>query len=402
MVSPAKQSSNPNLKSSRKSHQSVSSPATQKDDTLHLSFDLLEVQQVKEGTNLSDSSQALRGRIRELMGDRLKNNSKPREKSTNVMTHSKSPPKSTVGKELEKQPGSQVRLNSSEKESKAPATQQTGESRSGWKKKEPLVERSSPQSPQAVTDNVKVSRKILNPNAVEVPNNRNKMLTKNASPQRSIRSNSAGSERGGSPAVVKSPPRTKQSTDMLKGVARSSRPQFEVVDDRKLETKGTQGRLKQSELTSSKTTVKTHDLVVELLHNLKLSSVISVKDLEQLPLESKNELTMRDESRLNEKIIEILADKIISEKENRVQTEIQIEKLTTQNKKQIQVLEKMLQKSQSQLAVQSESPTVMQEKSPLKSSRIPSIPTGSSSRLREVPSVRVATAKTPTTNKKKL
>ena len=56
-------------------------------------------------------------------------------------------------------------------------------------------------------------------------------------------------------------------------------------------------------------------------------------------------LTSREESSVNERIIELLVEKIILEKENRLQTELQMRKLKSQNLKQIEVLERMLKSS---------------------------------------------------------
>lgn len=56
-------------------------------------------------------------------------------------------------------------------------------------------------------------------------------------------------------------------------------------------------------------------------------------------------LTSKEESEVNERIIELLCGKIKSERENRVQTEKQMKKLQRQNEKQIEVLEKMLKGS---------------------------------------------------------
>ena len=365
----------------------MSSPATQKDDTLHLSFDLLEVQQVKEGTNLSDSSHALRGKIRELMGDRLKNNARPRETSTNVATISKSPPKTRVKADAEAVPKPELQQD-------ADQTQKQPEPK-GWKKKLPLVERTSPPTkkpdPPVPEPAARTSRKALDPSA-DVSAKKKLLVAKN-SPQRSVRTDSPASPKEASPAVLKSPPRAIKPAS---GV-RASKPQFETVDDRRLDARGN-GVSQKQYATNSKPTVRSQDLITELLHNLKLSSVVSVKDLDSIPLEGKSVLTMRDQSRLNEKIIEILADKIISEKENRVQTEIQIDKLTTQNQKQIDVLEKMLKKSQSQLGMQADN---LQEKSPLKGGRLPAPTTVSSSRLKEVPST-PAIVKTPTPLRKRV
>lgn len=321
------------------------------------------------------------------MGDRLKNNARPRETSTNVATISKSPPKTRVKADPEPAP-------KAEPQQEADQTQKHQEPK-GWKKKLPLVERTSPPTkkpdPPVAEPVGRTSRKVLDPSA-EVSAKKKVLLTKN-SPQRSVRTDSPASPKEASPAALRSPPRaTKPATGVT-----ASKAQFETVDDRRLDARGNGASQKQY-ATNSKPTVRSQDLITELLHSLKLSSVVSVKDLDGIPLEGKSVLTMRDESRLNEKIIEILADKIISEKENRVQTEIQIDKLTTQNQKQIDVLEKMLKKSQSQLGVQAEN---SQEKSPSKSGRLPVPTTVSTSRLKGNPSTS-AIVKTPTPVRKRV
>lgn len=336
---------------------------------------------------MSDSSHALRGKIRELMGDRLKNNARPGETSTNVATISKSPPKTRVKAEPET-------LAKAEQPLDADAAPKREEPK-GWKKKLPLVERTSPPTKKIETPPAepvsRMSRKALDP-PTDVSAKKKVLVTKN-SLQRSVRMDSPTSPKEASPAALKSPPRVVKPASAV----RASKPQFETVDDRRLDAKANGVSQKQYS-TNTKPTVRSQDLITELLHNLKLSSVVSVKDLDSIPMEGKSVLTMRDESRLNEKIIEILADKIISEKENRVQTEIQIDKLTTQNQKQIDVLEKMLKKSQSQLGVQADQP---QEKSPLKGGRMLGPSTTSAARLKENPST-PAIVKTPTPLRKRV
>jgi len=86
--------------------------------------------------------------------------------------------------------------------------------------------------------------------------------------------------------------------------------------------------------------------ISELLNNYKLSNSLKLKDFEDFHLSDPDSMTFEEESRINERIIELLTDKIIVEKENRLQTEIQIDKLTNQNKRQIEALEKMLKRSQ--------------------------------------------------------
>lgn len=82
--------------------------------------------------------------------------------------------------------------------------------------------------------------------------------------------------------------------------------------------------------------------VGELINKYKLGNTLKAKDFEGFEVGEDEELSLMEESTINEKIIELLTEKIISEKENRLQTEIQIDKLSNQNKKQINALQQML------------------------------------------------------------
>lgn len=97
----------------------------------------------------------------------------------------------------------------------------------------------------------------------------------------------------------------------------------------------------------SKSSASLHLLpaINELLSSYKLTNSLKLKEFEDFQLKDPDSFTLEEESRVNERIIELLTDKIIVEKENRLQTEIQIDKLTNQNKRQIEALEKMLKRS---------------------------------------------------------
>jgi hypothetical protein len=101
----------------------------------------------------------------------------------------------------------------------------------------------------------------------------------------------------------------------------------------------------EAKRSKSSTSLQLQPAISELLGTYKLANSLKAKDFEDFQLKSPDSLTLDEESRINERIIELLTDKIIVEKENRLQTEIQIDKLTNQNKRQIEALEKMLKRS---------------------------------------------------------
>ena len=81
-----------------------------------------------------------------------------------------------------------------------------------------------------------------------------------------------------------------------------------------------------------------------LLEEYEIPNLFKAEDFSGVRVRG-GSLTAEEESSVNEKIIELLVEKIILEKENRLQTELQMNKLKSQNKKQIAVLEKMLKSS---------------------------------------------------------
>ena len=84
--------------------------------------------------------------------------------------------------------------------------------------------------------------------------------------------------------------------------------------------------------------------VFTVLDEYDLQDLFKNGDFEELNFldESKDRLVVEDRICINERIIELLANKIIQEKENRLQTEIQMNKIRRQNQKQIKALETML------------------------------------------------------------
>lgn len=85
--------------------------------------------------------------------------------------------------------------------------------------------------------------------------------------------------------------------------------------------------------------------VAELLDMYRLGNIIKVKDLEEVTYSNDIELSLEDQSKINEKILEIMTVKILAEQGFRQHTEEQIQKLTQQNKKQIDALQKMIKLS---------------------------------------------------------
>lgn len=85
-----------------------------------------------------------------------------------------------------------------------------------------------------------------------------------------------------------------------------------------------------------------HKALGDVISRNKLTELIDHSELESLFGNSHSVQSLEDESRINERLLEILVNKIQAEKEHRRQTEIQIEKLVLQNKRQIQALEKLL------------------------------------------------------------
>jgi hypothetical protein len=77
-------------------------------------------------------------------------------------------------------------------------------------------------------------------------------------------------------------------------------------------------------------------------HNL--DDVFEIEDFEDIDYlgDLGKGVDVEDKITINERIIELLANKIIQEKENRLQTEIQMNKIRNQNQKQIKALETML------------------------------------------------------------
>lgn len=227
-----------------------------KDDTLHLSFDLLEVQarkefqnraQTKTQTNLSDSSQILRGKMREMLSI----------KGRTMDVDEKGPTNPFNSIPIEHEPNSDLRKRLRESENNTNFKKQISNRYVSGEKPEIEYKNGSKETPK-----MKKEEGI--------------MTTK----------------RNKSPSTLILPP-----------------------------------------------------AITELLNKYKISNVIKGRDLEEFLIRDPESLTPLEECSINEKIIELLADKIITEKENRLQTEIQIEKLTNQNMKQISALERMIKKT---------------------------------------------------------
>lgn len=87
-----------------------------------------------------------------------------------------------------------------------------------------------------------------------------------------------------------------------------------------------------------------HQLIKELLNDYQLSNVIKADSLEHLlaDKETTSCLTLEEEDKLNECILEKLSVKLSEERGFRRHTEEQIEKLVNQNKRQIDTLRKMI------------------------------------------------------------
>lgn len=80
-----------------------------------------------------------------------------------------------------------------------------------------------------------------------------------------------------------------------------------------------------------------------LLEEYGLLDLFKVSDFKGIRIRD-GTLNLEQESLVNERIINLMTEKIVAEKENRVQTEIQIEKFAIQNQKQISVLRSIFQK----------------------------------------------------------
>ena len=94
---------------------------------------------------------------------------------------------------------------------------------------------------------------------------------------------------------------------------------------------------------NSKESKMIHPSIKELLEEYQIFEFFKPSDFKDI--KPKNfELEPEEESMINERIISLLSEKIISEKENRIQTELQIEKLGAQNKKHIGVLKSIFHK----------------------------------------------------------
>jgi len=97
-------------------------------------------------------------------------------------------------------------------------------------------------------------------------------------------------------------------------------------------------------LLSSKVKSRQHIKVglKNLLEEYNIIDLFSQSDFQDIEGVEASELEIQAEREINERIIELLSEKIVKEKENRLQTELQMNRLKTQNAKQIVVLEKML------------------------------------------------------------
>lgn len=98
---------------------------------------------------------------------------------------------------------------------------------------------------------------------------------------------------------------------------------------------------------------KVHPKIQKILDQHELLEAFNQNDFRDIEIyDEEPELDIDEEISIHEKvriffitffqIIELLADKIIYEKENRLQTEIQMNKIRNQNQKQIEALETML------------------------------------------------------------
>lgn len=128
----------------------------------------------------------------------------------------------------------------------------------------------------------------------------------------------------------------KQKPEIIHTVAKTSRE-----SSKQLPKVQTDDRPKRPSVSKGR-----HDVVYDLLNIYRLGNIVQVKDLDGVISNiNTSEMTLADESRLNEKILELVAVKITAEKGFRQHTEDQILKLTQQNKKQIDALQKMIKLS---------------------------------------------------------
>lgn len=81
-----------------------------------------------------------------------------------------------------------------------------------------------------------------------------------------------------------------------------------------------------------------------LLEEYEIPNLFSSEDFRCIETGA-GSLTSKEESSVNERIIELLSHKIRVERDNRIQAETQMRKLEKQNERQIEVLQKMLSKN---------------------------------------------------------
>ena len=351
-------------------------PIHGKDDTLHLSFDLLEVQMGRDGNmaNLSDSSHALRGKMREMLGGKMNKPSTTKDPLKPVLKNS--PPSTkgfntnpvvTKGKESKVQlkdyetsprsPSSDGKDNQVTPTERAKSPSSAKNQKTDSPKQQDKKEPKSSVSPQPSNGpkSARAATQISHSSSTAIASIQNhvKKLAKPESSQHFFEQ----AETGSNPQISQPQQAVSQASPKPKPAP------LAVTTDQKQKPQKTELVKKYDSREVSKINMKMEELLKEdikqkkpeevqlpasindLLNTYKLASVLKSKDFEDFTGVHQDRLTPQEESRLNERIIELLSDRIISEKENRLHTEIQIEKLTNQNKKQIQALEKMLKKS---------------------------------------------------------
>ena len=283
-------------------HSHEKGPSPYRDDTLHLSFDLMEVQlrreRVSSGTNLSDSSQVLRGRMRDLLStkDGHEGSLMGLQQATATQTSHYQPYSNT----------------------------QTAPNNSGF-----------PLSKQQYSAKLEASPTPGYASRVEKSAGKKELSPRPSNPPHQSAS-----------ALREKQPSAKETLHELTPYTDTK---FEIVkkfDSREV----SKINMKMEELLKEEKKAKSlaqtlPAAIADLLASYKLTNCIKPKELDDFSPKDPEQLSQSEECKLNERIIELLAEKIVNEKENRLQTELQIEKLTSQNKRQIEALEKMLKKS---------------------------------------------------------